>query len=107
MRDQPLPPSAPDVYVVSFSDGARAAAFGVAQELRRAGLAAELDLAGRSPKGQLKQAGRSGAPLAVLLGLDELGADRVRLRTMDGGGEEDLAAAGLAAQLAARLGKES
>ena len=43
----------------------------------------------------------------MLLGLDELGADRVRLRTMDGGGEEDLAAAGLAAQLAARLGKES
>ena len=107
MRDQPLPPSAPDVYVVSFSDEARGAAFGVAQELRGAGLAAELDLAGRSPKGQLKQAGRSGAPLAVLLGLDELGADRVRLRTMDGGGEEDLAAAGLAAQLAARLGKES
>jgi histidyl-tRNA synthetase len=107
MRDQPLPTSAPDVYVVSFSDEARAAAFGVAQELRGAGLAAELDLAGRSPKGQLKQAGRSGAKLAVLLGLDELGADRVRLRTMDGGGEEDLAAAGLAAQLAARLGKES
>lgn len=107
MRDQPLPPSAPDVYVVSFSDEARAAAFGVAQKLRGGGLAAELDLARRSPKGQLKQAGRSGAPLAVLLGLDELGADRVRLRTMDGGGEEDLAAAGLAAQLAARLGKES
>jgi len=107
MRAQPLPPSAPDVYVVSFSDAARAAAFGVAQELRGAGLAAELDLAGRSPKGQLKQAGRSGATWAVLLGLDELGPDLVRLRTMDGGGEEDLAAAGLAALLAARLRKDS
>lgn len=107
MRDQPLPSSAPDVYVVSFSDEVRAAAFGVAQELRGAGLAAELDLAGRSPKGQLKQAGRSGAKLAVLLGLDELGAGLVRLRTMAGGGEEDLAAAGLAALLAARVGKES
>ena len=107
MRDQPLPLRAPDVYVVSFSDQARASAFGMAQQLRDAGLAAELDLAGRSPKGQLKQAGRSGAKLAVLLGLDELGAGRVRLRTMDGGGEEDLAAAGLAALLAARLGKES
>ncbi len=107
MRDRPLPSSAPDAYVVSFSDEARAAAFGIAQELRGAGLTAELDLAGRSPKGQLKQAGRSGATLAVLLGLDGLGADRVRLRTMDGGGEEDLDAAGLAALLAARLGKES
>jgi histidyl-tRNA synthetase len=107
MRDQPLPPNALDVYVVSFSDEARATAFGVVQQLRGAGLAADLDLAGRSPKGQLKQAGRSGAPLAVLLGLQELGADRVRLRTMDGGGEEDLATAGLAVKLAARLGKES
>ena len=107
MRDQPLPSSPPDAYVVSFSDASRAAAFGVAQQLRGAGLAAELDLAGRSPKGQLKQAGRSGATLAVMLGLDELGADRVRLRTMNGGGEEDVAAAGLAALLAARLEKET
>ncbi|MCX6372166.1 MAG: histidine--tRNA ligase [Actinobacteria bacterium] len=107
MRDQPLPSGAPDVYVVSFSDAARAAAFGVVQDLRGAGLVAELDLAGRSPKGQLKQAGRSGARFAALLGLDETGADGVRLRTMDGGGEEDLAAAGLAALLAARLGRES
>jgi len=106
MRDQPPPPRALDVYVVSFSEAARAAAFGLAQELRGAGLAAELDLAGRSPKGQLKQAGRSGAKLAVLLGLDELGAERARVRAMDGGGEEDLAVAGLAARLAARLGKE-
>ena len=107
MRAQPLPSSAPDAYVVSFSHEGRAAAFGLAQDLRGAGLAAELDLAGRSPKGQLKQAGRSGARFAVLLGLDETGADRVRLRTMDGGAEEDLAAAGLAALLAARLGRES
>ena len=107
MRAQPLPSSAPDAYVVSFSHEARGAAFGLAQELRGAGLAAELDLAGRSPKGQLKQAGRSGARFAVLLGLDETGTDGVRLRTMDGGGEEDLAAAGLAAVLAARLGRES
>jgi histidyl-tRNA synthetase len=107
MRDRPLPSSAPDVYVISFGDAARAAAFSVAQELRGAGLAADLDLAGRSPKGQLKQAGRSGAHLAVLLGLDELTADHVRLRAMDGGGEEDVAAAGLAEYLAARLGKGS
>lgn len=106
MRDQPLPPSAPDAYVVCFSDEARAAAFGLAQELRGAGLAAELDLAGRSPKGQLKQAGRSAAKFALLLGLDELDAAHVRVKTMDGGGEEDLAAAGLAALLAARLAKE-
>ena len=100
-------PSGPDAFIVSFADEARASAFGIAQDLRAAGLAADLDLAGRSPKGQLKQAGRSGASVAVLVGLDELGPGRVRLRAMDGGGEEDVAAAGLASLLRVRLGKES
>ncbi len=36
-------------------------------ELRRAGVAAETDYAGRSLKGQLTQAGRSGAPTTVIL----------------------------------------
>jgi histidyl-tRNA synthetase len=103
MAVRPLPAAAPDVFVVSFGDAARALAFGVAQDLRAAGVKAELDLAGRSSKGQLKQAGRSGARFAALLGLDELAADQVRLRTLDGGGEEDVAAVGLPALLAARL----
>ena len=64
---------------------------------------AELDLAGRSPKGQLKQAGRSGARFAVLLGLGELAEGAVRLKDMRGGGEEDIAAADLPALVAGRL----
>ena len=107
MRDQEPPSHAPDVFVVSFTDAARASAFGVAHALRTAGLAAELDLAGRSPKGQLKQAGRSGAPFAVLCGLDELAAGAVRLRTMDGGGEQDVPLAGLAGLIRSRLGKDA
>ena len=85
---------------MSFTDDVRPAAFAVAQELRRGGVPAELDLAGRSPKGQLKQAGRSGARFAVLLGLDELGRGAVRLSDMHGGGEEDVAAADLPALVA-------
>ena len=72
-------------------------------ELRRAGVPAELDLAGRSPKGQLKQAGRSGARFAVLLGLEELADGVVRLKDLAGGGEEDVAAADLPALVAGRL----
>ena len=75
--------------------------------LRRAGVPAELDLAGRSPKGQLKQAGRSGARFAVLLGLDELTGDVVRLKDLAGGGQEDVAAADLPALVAARLESET
>ena len=96
-----------DVFIVSFSDEARGIAFGIAQDLRAVGLAADLDLAARSPKGQLKQAGRSGASHAVLVGLDELDPGHVRLRAMDGGGEEDLASTELVNRLRARLRKES
>ena len=59
------PPSI-DVFVVA--DGAEpAAAHALLQELRRAGLAADMDFAGRSVKGQLTQGGRSGAPTLVVL----------------------------------------
>jgi histidyl-tRNA synthetase len=93
----------PAVFVVAFTDERRGDAFVLAQELRRAGLAVELDLAARSVKGQLKQAGRSGAAYAVLLGLEELAPGTVRARSLSDGGEEDVPAAGLAAWLAARV----
>ena len=50
-----------DVFVV-VDGGSRETAQTVLQELRRAGLAADMDYAGRSMKGQLTQASRSGAP---------------------------------------------
>jgi histidyl-tRNA synthetase len=103
MRAPLAVPSSPDVFIVSFGDDVRAAAFALAEDLRRAGVPAELDFAGRSPKGQLKQAGRSGARYAVLLGLDELAGGAVRLRALDGGGEEDVAAADVPGLVAARL----
>ncbi len=93
----------PAAFVVAFADERRGDAFVLAQELRQRGLAVELDLAARSVKGQLKQAGRSGALFAVLLGLEELPADAVRVRALAGGGEEDVPAAGLAAWLGARI----
>lgn len=107
MREPLAAGSAPDVYIVCFADEARPAAFALAQSLRAAGLAADLDLAGRSPKGQLKQAGRSGAPFAALVGLEELDEGSVRLRGMKGGGEEDVAAADLPSLVATRLTKET
>jgi histidyl-tRNA synthetase len=106
MTDRPLRHEQLGVYVVSFSDEAREAAFGLVQELRSAGLVADLDLAKRSPKGQLKQAGRSGAQWAALVGLEALDAGTVRLRTMATGSEEDVPAAGLAKTLASRRDKE-
>jgi histidyl-tRNA synthetase len=86
----------PLAYVVSFGPESRADAFALAQHLRRDLLIdAECDLAGRSAKAQLKQAGRSGAELALLVGLDDLADGDVRLRDLDSGDEEDVAIAEL------------
>jgi histidyl-tRNA synthetase len=57
-----------DLYVAVADAGGRAHAFQVAHEARRAGLAAQLELAGRSLKGQLKQADRLGARFVAILG---------------------------------------
>lgn len=107
MREPLAPPPSTGAFVVAFTDDVRPQAFAVAQRLRRAGVPTELDLAGRSPKGQLKQAGRSGARFAVLLGLEELAEGAVRLKDLAGGGEQDVAAADLPALVVARLESEA
>jgi histidyl-tRNA synthetase len=61
-----LDPMPLDVFVVA--DGAEpVAAHTLLQELRRAGLAADMDFAGRSVKGQLTQGARTGAATLVVL----------------------------------------
>jgi histidyl-tRNA synthetase len=67
----PPPPVAPpplDLYVAYAKPEFRAAAFRLAADARRAGHAARLELAGRSLKGQLKQADRAGARYVAILG---------------------------------------
>ncbi len=53
------------------------------------------------------EAGRSGARTAVLLGLDELPPQQARVRVMDGGGEQDVPVADLAARLRALVAGET
>jgi histidyl-tRNA synthetase len=67
----PPPPVAPppvDLYVAYAKPEYREAAFRLAADARRAGHAARLELGGRSLKGQLKQAGKTGARYVAILG---------------------------------------
>ena len=57
-----------DLFVAYAKDDRRALAFRLATDARRAGLSAQLELAGRSLKGQLKQAQRLGARWTAILG---------------------------------------
>jgi len=71
-------------FVVMFGDGNRDAARDLCRDLRRAGVAVDRAESGRSPKAQMKVAGRSGAPIALLLGDDERAAGTVTVRDLRG-----------------------
>jgi len=79
------PAPATDVFVAAPDDG-RERALVLARELRHAGLRAELDLAGRSIKGQMKQADRLGSRWTLILDDDGTAA----LRDMESGEQREV-----------------
>jgi histidyl-tRNA synthetase len=78
-------PGAPplDLFVALESPAHRATAFRLAADVRRAGLASRLELAGRSLKTQLRDAGRAGARYVAIVG-----ADGIALRDMETGEQQ-------------------
>jgi histidyl-tRNA synthetase len=64
----PTAPPPLDLFVAYAAPGLQSAAFRLAADVRRAGMAARLELGGRSLKGQLKQADRSGARYVAIFG---------------------------------------
>jgi histidyl-tRNA synthetase len=86
---EPQPPRPPDLYVAH--DGARAAAFKLALDARAGGLRVELELGGRSLKGQFKHAERVNARFVAVVG-----EDTASLRDRATGAEQPLSLAELA-----------
>jgi histidyl-tRNA synthetase len=70
-----------DVFIAVAEDDQRRRAMTLAAELRQAGLSAEIDLAGRGLKGQLKHADRLGARRVLILESD----GSAQLRDMSSG----------------------
>jgi histidyl-tRNA synthetase len=89
------PPAAqaPVAYLVSVGEEVRQEVFALAHEMRARGIPVELDYVGRSPKGQMKQAGRTGARYAVIIGETELAAGTVTLRDLAAGEERTVSRA--------------
>ncbi len=74
--------SALDVYLVSIGPGTREPLFQLAGRLRRDGIRADMDHEGRSIKAQMRSANRSGAPVVLVLGCDELAENQITLKRM-------------------------
>jgi len=79
------------VYLVSASEAARLPLLQLAQELRVAGVAADLDFEGRSLKAQMRSANRMNARYALIVGEDELASGAVTVRDMGTSNQEKVA----------------
>jgi len=92
------PPSL-DVFFVTLVPEARTAAMRLASALRAEGVSCDLDYADRSAKGQFRQADRSGAAYAAILGEDELARGICTVRDMSSGEERTVSVTGGAKEL--------
>ena len=81
-------PAPVELFIALEDPGAelRTAAFGLLAEARSAGLSAQMDLGGRSLKGQLGHAGALGARFVAIVG-----QGHTILKDMQGGGQETIA----------------
>ncbi|MBR6442995.1 MAG: histidine--tRNA ligase [Clostridia bacterium] len=83
----------PDWYevFVTYMGANRPQAFALVQQLRAAGIKADLDHCGRSLKAQFKYANKTGAPVTAVIGDDEAANGTVKLKRMSDGTEQTVA----------------
>lgn len=93
--------SAADIYFAAVGDGPRADAHRIAERLRDdlPGRRIVVDASSGGFKPKLKRAHRNGAPVALLLGDDELAAGCVQIKSMHGNAQEQIAVEHAAAKI--------
>jgi histidyl-tRNA synthetase len=93
------PSASLQVFFVTLAPEARILAMRLASALRSEGVACDLDYTGRTAKGQFRQADRSGAAFAAVIGEEELEMGVCTLRDMGSGEERTVTVAGGAKEL--------
>jgi len=80
-----------DVYIIVAGKGAAsAAAFRLADQLRRLGMSVELDYAEKSFKAQMKAANRMQAQYAIIIGEDEVASASATVKNMENGEQQSV-----------------
>lgn len=88
-----------DAFVVAQQDLFRTDALKLAETLRRSGLAAEMDLGGRSMKAQMKAASSSGARYACIIGENEHQRGTATVKDMTTAEQREMPLSSLAEEL--------
>jgi len=79
----PIPIERLTAFVVALGEAAKAATPRLVRAVRSAGLSCDCDLVGRSLKAQMREANRSKARFALIMGDDELTQNVVALKDLD------------------------
>lgn len=88
-----------DVCIVLPEESVTAEALKLAGELRSADIRVSVELSGRSMKKQMKGASESGAPLAVIIGPEEVEKKEAAVKVLATGEQEGIAFADLASRI--------
>jgi histidyl-tRNA synthetase len=92
------------VFGVPLGEDAHTDVLTLITALRRAGVRADMTFGSRGLKGAMKAADRSGARFAVIIGAEERNAATVRIKNLQDGDQQDVAATSATDWLLDRLG---
>ncbi|MGG0667522.1 histidine--tRNA ligase [Lederbergia citrisecunda] len=79
-----------DVYIVTLEESAHRKGFKLLNELRSAGIRADMDYMDRKMKAQMKSADRYNAKAVIVIGEDEVEGNVVQLKNMADGSQEKI-----------------
>jgi len=88
---EPQDPRTPRLMIVNVGEETRQRVFELVTSLRAAGIAAEMDYEGRSPKAQMRAADKLNAPFVAFVGSDEIASGTVKIKNMRTGGDTAVA----------------
>ncbi|MEA2095551.1 MAG: histidine--tRNA ligase [Candidatus Cloacimonadota bacterium] len=80
----------PKVYLVTLGNEARIVGIKLIMKLRSSGISSEFDPDKISMNAQMKAANKTGAEFALIIGEDELESDKVILKNMENGEQENI-----------------
>ncbi|MFB4302665.1 histidine--tRNA ligase [Actinomadura sp. NTSP31] len=99
------PESRCDVFGVALGETAERRLFALVAELRRAGIAADMSFGGKKLKGAMKDADRSGARYAVILGERDIAGGVAQVKDLAEGEQTAVPLTGITTTLKERLQK--
>ena len=100
----PLATKKPDFHITMLDAGAAQAAFALCENLRAAGFRGDMAHQPRSMKAAMRQADKSGARFALIIGPDELAQQSAMVKNMESGEQQQVPYAMVAGTITATAG---